>query len=37
MAKTAPMFKINQLAKDFGLKTKDICALAADAGYGRLP
>jgi len=32
MAKTAPMFKINQLAKDFGLKTKDICALAADAG-----
>ena len=32
MAKTAPMFKINQMAKDFGIKTKELCAIAAEAG-----
>ena len=32
MAKTTPMLKINQMAKDFGLKTKDICSFATEAG-----
>ncbi len=32
MAKTAPMFKINQMAKDLGMKTKEICSEAEAAG-----
>ncbi len=32
MAKTAPMFKINQMAKDFGMKTKDLCSSVEKAG-----
>ena len=32
MAKATPMLKINQMAKDFGLKTKDICSFATEAG-----
>ncbi len=32
MAKSAPMFRINQIAKDLGIKTKDVCAIAAEAG-----
>ena len=32
MAKTSPMFKINQMAKDFGMKTKELCATAEEAG-----
>lgn len=32
MAKSAPMFRINQIAKDLGIKTKDICTIAAEAG-----
>ena len=32
MAKTAPMFKINQIAKDLGMKTKEVTAEAEAAG-----
>ena len=32
MAKTTPMFKINQMAKDFGMKTKDLCSSVEEAG-----
>ena len=32
MAKTVPMFKINQMAKDLGMKTKELCAAIEEAG-----
>ena len=32
MAKTAPMFKINQIAKDLGMKTKEVTSEAEAAG-----
>jgi hypothetical protein len=32
MAKSTPMFKINQMAKDFGMKTKDLCSSVEEAG-----
>ena len=31
-AKTAPMFKIGQMAKDLGMKTKDLCAAMEEYG-----
>ena len=31
-AKTAPMFKIGQMAKDLGMKTKDLCASMEEYG-----
>ena len=31
-AKTAPMFKIGQIAKDFGIKTRDLCAALEEYG-----
>ena len=31
-AKTAPMFKIGQMAKDLGMKTKDLCASLEEYG-----
>ncbi len=34
MAKATPMFKVNQVAKDFGMKTKDVCAYMESAGLG---
>ncbi len=30
-----PMFRVNQLSKDFGMKSKDLLALLADAGIGQ--
>ena len=29
------MFRVNQLSKDFGMKSKDLLALLADAGIGQ--
>ncbi len=34
MAKTAPMFRINQLSKDLGIKTKDLCSALENFGIG---
>ena len=34
MAKTAPMFRINQLSKDLGIKTKDLCSALESFGIG---
>ena len=32
MAKASPMFKVSQMAKDFGMKTKEVCTVIEESG-----